>query len=117
ARVARQIAAPRLRLIPGETGGFIIPGIDGLQGRELELSFATTGEFRIENSAIGVLLTAEGQLTGTAFEPALSGVVRSKADRGEVKLAPGNFLRIVSLEALFPDEVGKSATIRFQGRV
>lgn len=117
ARPVREITAPRLRLVPGETGGFIIPGIAGLEGLEIDLSFVTTGEFRIENSVIGVLLTAQGQLTGTAAEPAISGTVRSQPNRGEVKLAPGNFLRIESLEMALPDEVGRVPTVRFQGRV
>lgn len=117
ARAAREIAAPRLRLVPGETGGFIIPGIVGLEELELDLSFVTTGEFRIENSAIGVLLAAQGHLTGTAAEPAISGSVKSLHSRGEVKLAPGHFLRIESLEVVFPDEVGRIPTVRFQGRV
>jgi hypothetical protein len=117
ARAARSVAAPRLRLIPGETGGYLIPGIEGLEGLELDLSFVTTGECRIENSVIGVLFHAEGQLTGTAAEPALSGVARSRENRGEVKLAPGNFLRIESMEFVLPEEVGRTPTVRFQGRV
>src|SRR5204863_3452716 len=56
-RVAtRQVAPPHLRLIPGESGGFLIPGIEGLEGLELDLHFVTTGEFGIENSVAGVLL-------------------------------------------------------------
>jgi hypothetical protein len=117
ARAVRAVSAPRLRLIPGETGGYIIPGIEGLEGLEIELTFATTGECRIENSAIGVLFHAEGQFTGTAAEPALSGVARSRENRGEVKLAPGNFLRIESMEVTLPEEVGRVPTVRFQGRV
>lgn len=117
ARAARTVAPPRLRLIPGETGGYLIPGIEGLEGLELDLSFATTGECRIENSVIGVLFHAEGQLTGSAAEPALSGIARSRENRGEVKLAPGNFLRIESMEMNLPEEVGRTPTVRFQGRV
>lgn len=117
ARPAREITPPRLRLVPGETGGFLIPGIPGLEELEVDLSFTTTGEFRIENGVIGVLVNAEGQITGTAAEPALSGTARSHPNRGEVKLAPGNFLRIESLEIKFPDEVGRVPTVRFQGRV
>jgi hypothetical protein len=117
ARTARTVSPPRLRLVPGESGGFIIPGIEGLEAVEIDLQFVTTGEFRIENSVVGVLLRAEGQLTGTAAEPALSGVIRSMERRGEVKLARGNFLRIESLEALLPEDIGRNPTIRFQGRV
>jgi len=117
ARAVRAVAAPRLRLIPGETGGYIIPGIEGLEGLEIELSFSTTGECRIENSAIGVLFHAEGQFTGTAAEPALSGVARSRENRGEVKLAPGNFLRIESMEVALPEEAGRTPSVRFQGRI
>lgn len=117
ARAARTISSPRLRLVPGESGGFLIPGIEGLEKLEIDLKFVTTGEFRIENSVIGVLLHAEGQLTGTAGEPTVSGVVRTKERSGEVKLARGNFLRIYSGEAILPEEVGRAPTIRFQGGV
>jgi autotransporter translocation and assembly factor TamB len=117
-RVAtRQVAAPRLRLIPGESGGFLIPGIEGLEGLELDLHVVTTGEFRIENSVAGVLLQAEGQLSGTAAEPAISGVVRTVQRHGEVKLAPGNFLRVDFGEAVLPEELGRVPTIRFEGHV
>jgi hypothetical protein len=115
--VARQVSAPKLRLIPGESGGFLIPGIEGLEGLELDLQFVTTGEFRIENSVVGVLLQAEGQFTGTAAEPALSGKVRALPHRGEVKLAPGNFLRIDSAEATLSEELGRAPTVRFEGSV
>jgi hypothetical protein len=114
---ARQVAAPRLRLIPGESGGFLIPGIEGLEGLELDLRFKTTGEFRIENSVAGVLLQAEGQLTGLTSEPALSGVIRSVPRHGEVKLAPGNFLRVDFAEAVLPEELGRAPTVRFEGSV
>jgi hypothetical protein len=117
ARVVRQVSAPRLRLISGETGGFLIPGIEGLEGLEIDLEFATTGECRIENSVVGVMFRGEGQLTGTGAEPALSGVFRSREHRGEVKLAPGNFLRIESMEITFPEDVGRNPAVRFQGRV
>ena len=117
ARAVRQVSPPRLRLVPGETGGFIIPGIEGLEGLEIDLTFVTTGECRIENSVVGVLFHGEGQLTGTAAEPALSGVFRSRENRGEVKLAPGTFLRIESLEVVAPEEVGRNPTVRFQGRI
>ncbi|HVE39589.1 MAG TPA: translocation/assembly module TamB domain-containing protein [Planctomycetota bacterium] len=115
--VTRQVAPPRLRLIPGESGGFLIPGIEGLEGLELDLRFETTGEFRIENSVAGVLLHAEGQIGGTAAEPALSGVIRSLPRHGEVKLAPGNFLRVDFAEAVLPEELGRVPTIRFEGSV
>jgi autotransporter translocation and assembly factor TamB len=115
--VSRQVSAPRLRLIPGETGGFLIPGIEGLEGLELDVQFVTTGEFRIENSVVGVLLQAEGQLGGTAAEPAISGVIRAKERRGEVKLSPGNFLRIESAEVVLPGELGHAPTVRFEGSV
>jgi hypothetical protein len=114
---SHQVSPPRLRLIPGESGGFLIPGIEGLEGLELDLHFVTTGEFRIENSVAGVLLQAEGQLSGSAAEPALSGVVRSVPHHGEVKLAPGNFLRVDSAEAVLPDELGRVPTIRFEASV
>jgi translocation and assembly module TamB len=117
ARPAREVAPPRLRLIPGETGGFIIPGIPGLEQLDIDLTFVTTGEFRIENGSIGVLAHAEGQLTGTAAEPALSGVARSIPNRGEVKLAPGNFLHIDTMEVVFPGDLGRVPTVRFQGHV
>lgn len=117
ARPARQVSPPRLRLIPGETGGFLIPGIEGLEGVELDLSFVTTGECRIENSVIGVMFHAEGHLAGSPTEPALSGVFRSRENRGEVKLAPGHFLRIESFEVVLPEEVGRNPSVRFQGRV
>lgn len=116
-RPARQVSPPRLRLIPGETGGFLIPGIEGLEGVELDLAFKTTGECRIENSVIGVMFHAEGHLSGSPTEPALSGVFRSRENRGEVKLAPGHFLRMESLEIVLPEEVGRSPSVRFQGRV
>ncbi len=115
--VTRQVTPPRLRLIPGESGGFLIPGIEGLEGLELDLRFVTTGEFRIENSVAGVLLHAEGQLGGTAAEPSLSGVIRSLPRHGEVKLAPGNFLRIDFAEAVLPEELGRVPTVRFEGSV
>jgi autotransporter translocation and assembly factor TamB len=117
-RVAtRQVAPPRLRLIPGESGGFLIPGIEGLEGLELDLHVVTTGEFRIENSVAGVLLQAEGQLTGTGAEPAVNGVIRTVQRHGEVKLAPGNFLRVDYGEAVLPEELGRVPTIRFEGHV
>jgi hypothetical protein len=117
ARPAREVSAPRLRLIPGETGGFIIPGIPGLEALELDLTVVTTGEFRIENGSIGVLLLAEGQITGTAAEPAISGTVKSLPNRGEVKLAPGHFLHVDVLELGIPSDLGRVPTVRFQGHV
>lgn len=114
---ARPLAAPRLRLIPGDSGGFIIPGIEGLEGLELDLQVATTGEFRIENSVAGVILIAEGLITGTGAEPTLSAVIRSRARRGEIKIAPGTYIRIESAEAVLPEEVGRPPMIRFNGRV
>jgi autotransporter translocation and assembly factor TamB len=113
----RQVSAPRLRLIPVESGGFLIPGIEGLEALELDLKVMTTGEVRIENSVLGVLLTVDGHLGGTASEPALSGVIRSRPNRGEVKLAPGTFLRIESAEIHLPEEPGRPATVSFHGRV
>jgi hypothetical protein len=113
----RQIATPRLRLIPSESGGFLIPGIEGLEALELGLKVTSTGEIRIENSVIGILVSVDGHLGGTAAEPALSGTIRSRERRGEVKLAPGNFMRIESAEAFLPEEAGRSPTVRFHGRV
>jgi len=113
----RQIATPRLRLIPSESGGFLIPGIEGLEALELGLKVKSTGEIRIENSVLGVIVSVEGNLGGTAAEPALSGTVRSRERRGEVKLAPGNFMRIESAEAFLPEEPGRSPTVNFHGRV
>jgi hypothetical protein len=64
-----------------------------------------------------MLLHAEGQLTGTAAEPSISGVVRSVPHHGEVKLAPGNFLRVDFAEAVLPEELGRVPTVRFEGSV
>lgn len=114
---SRQLATPRLRLIPAESGGFLIPGIEGLEALELALKVKSTGEIRIENSVIGILVGVEGSLGGTATDPALSGVIRSRPKRGEVKLAPGNFMRIESAEAYLPEEPGGTPTVRFHGRV
>jgi hypothetical protein len=114
----RQVAAPRLRLIPAETGGFLIPGIgEGLEALELDLKLSTPGEVRIENSTAGILVSVDGQLTGTATDPALSGRIRSRPNRGEVKLAPGTFMRIESAEAWLPEEAGRPPTVTFHGRV
>jgi len=113
----REIATPRLRLIPSESGGFLIPGIEGLEALELGLKVKSTGEIRIENSVVGILLSVEGNLGGTAAEPALSGTLRSREHRGEVKLAPGNFMRVESAEAFLPEEPGRSPTVNFHGRV
>jgi hypothetical protein len=114
---ARPVAAPRLRLIPAESGGFLIPGIEGLEALQLDLKLTTPGEVRIENSTAGILLTVDGHLGGTASEPALSGVIRARPRRGEVKLAPGSFMRIESAQAVLPEEAGRAATVSFQGRV
>jgi len=114
---ARQVATPRLRLIPAESGGFLIPGIEGLDMLEIDLRVKSTGEVRIENSVVGVLVSVDGQLGGTPTEPALSGTIRSRERRGEVKLAPGVFMRIESAEAFLPEAPGRSPTIQFQGRV
>ncbi len=114
---ARRVTAPRLRLIPGESGGFLIPGIEGLEALDIDLQFVTTGEFRIENSVVGVLLHAEGTLTGTASDPVLSAVIRSREKRGEVKVASGMFIRIEQAEATLPEDVGREPTVRFRGRV
>lgn len=114
---ARRVVAPHLRLVPAEAGGFLIPGLEGLEAVEIDLKFATTGEFRIENSVVGMLLHAEGRLTGTAGDPALSAVVRSYERRGEVKVGSGTFIRMESAEAILPEEVGHDPTVRFQGRL
>ena len=114
---ARQVAAPKLRLIPAETGGFLIPGIEGLEALELDLKLTTPGEVRIENSVVGILLSVDGHLGGTASYPALSGIIRSRQNRGEVKLAPGTFLRIDSAQVNLPEEAGRAATVAFHGHV
>lgn len=114
---ARPVTAPRLRLIPAESGGFMIPGIEGLEALEIDLKVATTGEVRIENSVVGVLLSVDGQLSGTATDPALSGHILCRPNRGEVKLAPGTFMRIDSAEAWLPEEAGRSPTVVFHGHV
>jgi len=114
---SQQIATPKLRLSPGESGGFLIPGIEGLEAIELGLNVRSTGELRVENSVVGILLAVDGFLGGTAAAPALSGTIRSRPRRGEVKLAPGNFMRIESAEAILPKEAGQVATVRFHGRV
>lgn len=113
----KQVTAPRLRLIPAESGGFLIPGIEGLEALQLDLKLKTTGEIRIENNVIGILVSVDGHLGGTASDPALSGVIESRPHRGEVKLAPGNFMRIDSAQARLPEELGHPATITFHGRV
>ncbi len=114
---SRQLSTPKLRLIPAESGGFLIPGIEGLEALEIGLKVRTTGEVRIENSVVGILISVDGFLGGTAAEPALSGVVQSRERRGEVKIAPGNFMRIESAEVYLPEEAGRVATVRFHGRV
>jgi hypothetical protein len=114
---ARQVTAPKLRLIPSETGGFLIPGIEGLEALELELKLTTPGEVRIENSVVGILLSVDGHLGGTASDPALSGIIQARASHGEVKLAPGTFMRIESAQANLPEETGRAATVSFHGRV
>src|SRR6185295_8594575 len=114
---ARQVTAPRLRLIPAESGGFMIPGIEGLEGLELDLKVGTPGEVRIENSVVGLHLFVDGQLTGTASDPALSGHLVCRPNRGEVKLAPGTFMRIESAEAWLPDAAGRPPSVAFHGRV
>ncbi len=116
---AAPIAAnvPRLRLIPLASGGFRIPGIEGLEELALDLGFRTTGEFRVENSIVGALLGAEGRLRGTGAVPALSGWVRTKPRHGEVRAGPGAFLRIESSMLTLPAEPGKEASIRFEGRM
>jgi hypothetical protein len=62
-------------------------------------------------------VSVDGQLTGTATDPALSGRIRSRPNRGEVKLAPGTFMRIESAEAWLPEEAGRPPTVTFHGRV
>jgi len=109
--------APRLRLIPLPSGGFRIPGIEGLEMVSLDLGFRTTGEFRIENSLVGALLGAEGRLRGTGAVPALSGWVRTKPRLGEIRVGPGAFIHIESSELLLPAEPGKEASARFEGRM
>ncbi|HEV3029602.1 MAG TPA: translocation/assembly module TamB domain-containing protein, partial [Planctomycetota bacterium] len=113
----RQVTSPRLRLIPAETGGFLIPGIEGLEALALDLKVRTPGEVRIENSVVGILLSVDGHLGGTASDPALSGIIQSEPHRGEVKLAPGNFMRIESGQVTLPEEAGRAATVSFYGRV
>ena len=108
---------PRVRLIYLADGGFRIPGIAGLEGLKLDVRFKTTGEFRIENSVVGLFVGAEGQLKGTATAPALSGWVRTKPRHGEIRLGPGAFIRVDSAELLLPGESGKEVTVRFEGRV
>lgn len=114
---AQKVAAPRMRLIPAESGGFLIPGIEGLEALHLDLKLTTPGEVRIENSVVGLLMSVDGHLGGTATDPALSGTIRTRPHRGEVKLAPGNFMRIESSEAHLPEEAGRPATVTFHGRV
>ncbi|MBV8878442.1 MAG: translocation/assembly module TamB domain-containing protein [Planctomycetaceae bacterium] len=114
---ATQVTAPKLRLIPAESGGFLIPGIEGLDALQLDLKLTTPGEVRIENNVVGILLGVEGHLGGTASEPALSGTIRSRPKRGEVKLAPGTFMRIESAQIQLPEEAGRAATVAFHGRV
>jgi hypothetical protein len=84
---------------------------------ELDLKLTTPGEVRIENSVVGVLLSVDGHLGGTASDPALSGVIQSRPHRGEIKLAPGSFMRIESAQARLPEEAGRPATVTFHGRV
>ena len=84
---------------------------------ELDLKLTTPGEVRIENSVVGVLVSVDGHLGGTASDPALSGTIQSRPQRGEVKLAPGTFMRIESAEAQLPEEAGRPANVRFHGRV
>jgi len=114
---ARAVTAPKLRLIPAESGGFLIPGIEGLEALDLDLKLTTPGEVRIENSVVGILLSVEGHLGGTASDPALSGIIRSREHRGEVKLAPGTFLRIDTAQVNLPEEAGRAATVAFHGHV
>lgn len=116
-RPVRSVEAPRLHLIPGEAGGYLVPGIEGLEMVQIDLQFATTGEARVENGVVGVLLHAEGELTGTATNPVLSGRIRSEERRGEIKLARGNFMRIESLEIVVPRKVGHLPSVRFNGKV
>ncbi|HLY72473.1 MAG TPA: translocation/assembly module TamB domain-containing protein, partial [Planctomycetota bacterium] len=114
---AQQVTAPKLRLIPAESGGFLIPGIEGLEALELDLKLTTPGEVRIENSVVGVVLSVEGHLGGSASDPALSGIIRSRPHHGEVKLAPGTFMRIESAEVTLPEEAGRGTVVSFHGQV
>ncbi|HLY10823.1 MAG TPA: translocation/assembly module TamB domain-containing protein [Planctomycetota bacterium] len=113
----RQVTSPKLRLIPAESGGFLIPGIEGLEALDLDLKLTTPGEVRIENSVVGILLSVDGHLGGTAADPALSGVIQSRANRGEVKLTPGTFMRVESSQIRLPEEAGRPASVTFHGRV
>lgn len=111
----REVRPPRLQLAPHPAGGFRIGGLEGLEGVALDLEFLSTGELRLENSVVGLLLRAEGHLGGTAAEPALSGTLRAR--RGEVRLATGVFVRSESAEAVLPREAGAAARVRFEGTV
>jgi hypothetical protein len=111
---SRKIDAPGLHLDAAPEGGFLIlPGRPGLEDVALDLRLAAPGEVRVENSAVGVLLRADGRIRGTAAAPAFSGKVWAR--RGEIKLATGLFVRIHSASALLPDEPGREPTVHFEG--
>ncbi len=112
---AREVAPPRLVLPPAEGGGFFLPGIEGLGGLALDLEVSAAGELRIENSAVAALFRGEARVTGNADRPVVSGAVRLRRGRGEVKLGPGIFIRADRAEALLPAEPGKLATVDFEG--
>lgn len=112
---ARRVSAPGFRLIPSGEGGFRIAGIAGLDDVRMDLKVLASGEIRIENSLIGVLLKGEGRIRGKPSEPAFSG--RLQALSGEVRLGLGMFVRIESAVLDLPEERGKDPTINFEGRV
>ncbi len=104
-----------LRLPPSPGGGFVIPGIRGLPKIALDLNVKTTGECRIENSEIGVLVDGKVRLRGTILKPALSGTL--EADRGEIRLSSGIFLEIDSARVVLPAGPNEEGTIQFKGTI
>ncbi|MDP6957469.1 MAG: translocation/assembly module TamB domain-containing protein, partial [Planctomycetota bacterium] len=107
------LAGVRLPFSPD--GGLTIPGIKGFGAIALDLNAKTTGECRIENSEIGILIDGDVRMRGTMEKPALSGTITSK--QGEFKLSSGIFLNINSARVDLPFVANEDGNIQFKGDI
>ncbi|MHC4607268.1 MAG: translocation/assembly module TamB domain-containing protein, partial [Planctomycetota bacterium] len=114
-RRKKEVEAPGLRLPLADGGGVRIDTEAGLEKITVDLEVISTGEIRIENSAVGALAEARARLKGRGSELALSGEGRFVS--GELRLSSGLMLRIEEAEAKLPAEPGKAPTVHFQGSV
>lgn len=111
----REITIAGLRLEPHPDGGRRIPGIEGLDRFVLNVAVTTPGEVRIENNTVGMLLSGDVWLRGTAADPSLSGVVTARD--GEIRLMTGMFLEFRNARVVLPAEPAVPAIVDFEGRV